>query len=557
MPTRKSSIASIEGLRALSIAAVIGFHFWPQTLSGGFLGVDLFFVISGYVITGMLAHQLRLTGSIDFRYFYQARVRRLAPAMAAVVGITIAASALFAPDATRRAIRDSFFIFTGTYNWRLSGSDISYFDMWSPPLLQHLWSLSIETQFYMIWPLILWALSWKWSSKKISRGLLIFAAGLALLYLKQDALSVASLSGNYFHTHSHLVSLLLGSALGLIWRPENFAQSISKKAVLALDVVAGLAIIGLVATFSFSSETSGEKVFALTAILGALVVMTAIHPTNHLGAFLGSRPLVLVGQRSYSLYLWHWPIGLLVPKSALHGVISLAFTIAASEITYRWIEQPFRLRRVRWTYPQVKVRWVPVLPATLLFAGIVIAQVVTPPTLAPAQGSVSKPAPEPSSSASPTPTKVASNPSVFIGDSVLLGIRSALPATLNIRLFDGVVGRQANQLLDVLTKVDPALLDGTAVINLGNNGRLTHDQTVAILDRLSSFHEAIVVNVRVPRQWQDPNNELIARLVPMYPNIRLVDWYAISEGHPEYLGRDQVHLTPAGAAAYVEAIQNP
>lgn len=548
-------IHSIEGLRAIAVIAVIAFHLWPGIFSGGFLGVDLFFVISGYVITALLADQIRATGHLDFKSFYLGRARRLIPAIAVLVGVSLVLSAVFKETLNARALNDIPFIFTGTYNWHLSVGDVSYFDKWSPPLFQHLWSLAVETQFYMLWPIVLFALTLRWTSKQIALYLTLVSLGLSLWLMTGEA--------GYFTTQLHVISLFVGSALAMVWRREWLKPVISQGAQNLINQLGVSALLGLAYLLLFATENSGKNIYVLSAICGGMLLMAAVHPASKVRAFLTIPTLVAIGRRSYSLYLWHWPVHILTPEGPIYAPISILTTVVMSELSFRFIEEPFRLRNFKFTLPRIGLRLTPALPTAFLLLGITVATVLTPQSSPPAQGVVRvadsadwDESGDASSVPSPVNTPPEMKTSVFVGDSVLLGIRSQVPDNYNLRVFDAVVGRQAPELLAVLKKLSPELQQGLVVINFGNNGKISEGTTRWVFERLKTYKYSVIVNSHVPRTWQDPNNDLINQMLMRYPTVRLADWASASQGHPEYFGSDGVHLTLAGQRAYMATITN-
>ena len=205
-------IPAIDGLRAIAVMAVLLYHLGFDWIPGGFLGVDLFFVISGYVITRLLLDSIEISGGLDLAAFYLARIRRLLPPLVFMVVTTILAVGIWAPDTVKRLLLDTPFALTGTMNWWLVGRHLDYFEaIGRPSLLQHTWSLAVEAQFYFIWPLIL-LLVLKWFGKKrvaIASLGIAAASGLALLFVSfsLDAANAASVSHVYFGTDTHSIGL--------------------------------------------------------------------------------------------------------------------------------------------------------------------------------------------------------------------------------------------------------------------------------------------------------------------------------------------------------------
>ena len=243
-------IAPIDGLRAIAVIAVLLYHLGVKQIPGGFLGVDLFFAISGYVITRLILDSIETANALDLRQFYWARVRRLVPGLLFLILATIIAVALFAPDAIHRVFADLPYLLTGTNNWHLVALHQDYFQSAGrPPLLQHTWSLSVETQFYLVWPVVLYLIWKRFGKANIARiALLIsFSSALALFIfsLQSDQASVGRISHIYFGTDTHSLGLFLGSALAVSWVPRNLTANITQRAQDFIDGIGLFGFLGL------------------------------------------------------------------------------------------------------------------------------------------------------------------------------------------------------------------------------------------------------------------------------------------------------------------------
>ena len=250
-------IPAIDGLRALAVIAVMFYHLGFSWIPGGFLGVDLFFVISGYVITRLLLDSIAQSGGLDLRGFYIARARRLLPALIFMLVSTVIAIGIWAPDTIKRLLIDTPFSLTGTMNWWLVAHHQDYFEsIGRPPLLQHTWSLAVEAQFYLIWPLILYFILKRLGKKVIPAASLIIAAasGVALLLLSfsLDASNASKVSHVYFGTDTHSIGLFLGAALAVSWIPQNFTINVTKQAQNFIDGVGVFGFIGILSCFLLS-----------------------------------------------------------------------------------------------------------------------------------------------------------------------------------------------------------------------------------------------------------------------------------------------------------------
>ena len=283
-----SYIAPIDGLRALAVCAVLLYHLGVKWIPGGFLGVDLFFVISGYVITRLILDSINSANALDLRAFYRARVRRLYPALLLLLIVTSLLILAFAPDGIHRFVEDLPYVLTGTNNWHLVALHQDYFQInGRPPLLQHTWSLAVELQFYIVWPIILYFIWKRFGKRNIAPIALLIAvgSGIALFVnsLRLDHASASRISHVYFGTDTHSLGLFIGSALAVSWIPANLSSSISQRAQDFIDGVGLVGIFGIVATFLYISESNATLyriAFPLAALFGSLTIASLVHPAS-------------------------------------------------------------------------------------------------------------------------------------------------------------------------------------------------------------------------------------------------------------------------------------
>ena len=318
-------IPAIDGLRAVAVIAVMLYHLGFTWIPGGFLGVDLFFVISGYVITRLLLDSIQRSGGLDLRAFYKARIRRLFPPLVFMIFVTIVYISIWAPETMRRFISDSPFALFGGMNWWLVFRQTDYFDTISrPPLLQHTWSLGVEAQFYLIWPLILLLVLRQFGKAKIPGAALIIAAfsGIALLLVSYevDAANTSQVSHVYFGTDTHSIGLFLGAALAVSWVPQNLQEQVNRRAQDFIDGIGVFGFIGLLCIFLFIDQENAtlyQIAFPLAALFGCATMVSIVHPASRFSPLLSNRVFLWIGQRSYGIYLWHW----VVFNSLAHNLI--------------------------------------------------------------------------------------------------------------------------------------------------------------------------------------------------------------------------------------------
>ena len=572
-------IPAIDGLRAIAVIAVMLYHLGVSWIPGGFLGVDLFFVISGYVITRLLLDSIQERGGLDLRDFYLARIRRLLPPLVFMIVTTSIFVGLWAPDTTKKFLTDAPFSLTGAMNWWLVFNHQDYFEASGrPPLLQHTWSLAVEAQFYLLWPLILLIVLKYLGKKLIPAAALIIAAtsGVALMFVsfQLDAANSSKVSHVYFGTDTHSIGLFLGAALAVSWIPQNFNLQVTRRAQDFIDGIGVFGFIGILATFLLIDETKPtlyKIAFPLAGLFGTAILISIVHPASRFAPLLRNKTLLWIGERSYAIYLWHWVIFQVSrPQVDLDGEDWALFTLrilvvlALADISLRLVELPIRsgavaywFKGMRYRTPEVRKRQ-KVLVAISISTTILLSSLVSAYALLDTadQNRAVKVAIEEASQPVKTEISAIGKTGIWVtGDSVILGIRHEIEARNPIALINARVGRQATELLEVIQKDSSAAIGSPIVFNLGNNNALTREQVVAIFEAIKTAPIRIVVNTAVPRPWKETNNALIDEVASAYPNTHVIRWDQISMGHPEYFAPDGIHLVPAGVRAYVAAIE--
>jgi len=569
-------IPAIDGLRAVAVIAVLLYHLGISWIPGGFLGVDLFFVISGYVITRLLLDSIQRSGGLDLRAFYLARIRRLLPPLLFMIITTALLVSAWAPDTIKRFLTDTPFSIFGAMNWWLVFRHTDYFEaIGRPPLLQHTWSLGVEAQFYLLWPLILLLVLRFLGKNKIPGTALLIACfsglSLLLLSLRVDSANAAQVSHVYFGTDTHSIGLFLGAALAVKWVPQNLSEEVNKKAQDFIDGIGIFGFLGILATFLFIKEsdpTLYKLAFPLAGIFGCAIITSVVHPASRFAPILSSRFMVWIGERSYAIYLWHWIIFQITrPAFDLEGSAWALFTLrilivfALSDISLRLVELPIRTGAVEYWFKGMKYRTKEVRRRQRVLLSLGAISLIAITTVASAHAITANSRAQQALSASleeavaPVSQSTTASSGLWVtGDSVILGIRYELDLREHIGLINARVGRQAPELLEVITHDKINMPDSTVILNLGNNNKLTREQVVNIFEEIKNQPKIIVVNTAVPRGWREDNNALIRDVISNYPHTYLVDWESVSRGHSEYFAPDGVHLVPTGVIAYVDAI---
>ena len=566
-------IPAIDGLRALAVFAVVLYHLGISWIPGGFLGVDLFFVISGYVITRLILDSIESANGLDIKKFYAARIRRLFPGLIVLLIVTSVTIALFAPDAIRRFIKDVPYVLSGTNNWHLVALQQDYFQaIGRPPLLQHTWSLAVEFQFYLIWPIILFFIWRRFGKRVVRRAALLIATfsgtALFLFSLQADNATAGRISHIYFGTDTHSLGLFLGSALAVSWIPRNLNPNISQRAQDFVDGIGVFGFIGLLCIFLFIDQENAtlyQIAFPLAALFGCATLVSIVHPASRFSPLLSNKVFLWIGQRSYGIYLWHWVVFQVTrPGADLTGnltslnIVRVLIVLALADISLRAIEIPIRNGVVQNWFRGMKYRTKVMQKRQRIFVASVTAfiTIISGSSVAFAwhrdQSIIIEIKPE---LELPANAMGVNKSGLWVtGDSVILGIRNKLAMQEEIALINARVGRQIQELIKEVEADKSRVGESKVVLNVGNNNSVSSEDMVKLMELLKDQPRVVVVNTSVPRTWRDGNNKIISEVVSRYPNAVLVDWASIAENHPEFFAPDGVHLIEAGSDVYVASI---
>ena len=626
-------LPGLDGLRAVAVIAVILYHANKNWLSGGFLGVEVFFVISGYLITMLLINESQENGKINFRAFWMRRARRLLPALwTLLIGVTTYC-ALFERDTLGNLRGDVVAAFVYGFNWFQIWVGTSYFSAFGFVPLRHLWSLAVEEQFYLVWPVLIAVVLKVFGRRPLLLGTLFFAASIAVsIYVAKTFEpgangSVLETPDHYIALFGHAVSkvdflflgtlgrsggLLIGSALAFWWKPSMFNNDHPTSERFIVSVVGWVGVLGLGAmlwTFHDVVEggadggTSGyaplfQGGFLLVGLASIAIIAAAVHPHTLLATrVLGNPVLVYLGQRSYGLYLFHWPIFQFYRQFAGKGLnviefVSLfALALIATEVSYRFIEMPVRSGGLREAWGKfrhsrlesdrerrqgiiaigVVVAVVPIFALVSLATARVklddigqsladgesgVVNVMTSTTaIATSQTTVAGTTSDTAVIAPQTTTLDGQVIEIIaIGDSVMLGAANVLTERgITVDALKSRPFRQALEIGNYLKSVNR--LGEIVIIHLGTNNYVDQKTLDEIMVPLADVDTVVFVTNHVPsKKWEEPNNLLLRSMPDQYGNVKILDWYTIAVAHPEYLYGDKIHLNPEGQAVYADLI---
>jgi peptidoglycan/LPS O-acetylase OafA/YrhL len=602
----------LDGVRAIAVTAVLLFHANPDWLPGGFLGVDVFFALSGFLISSLLLAELGETGGVRFGRFYQRRARRLLPALFLVLIATSVLAATVAQDAAARVREDVVASFFYVTNWWYVLHGQSYFEATGrPPMLQHLWSLAVEEQFYLVWPLLLYGL-WRLGRVQGVRigaiaGALLSTALMAWIAVRDGMPDLTDASRVYFGTDTHAMTLLVGAALATVWTPSRISRELTVRGRRVTSGAGFAALLALVAIFWFVGPMSTALYRGGFLVVGlvstAVVACSAVTGTAFAGV-LGRQPLRWLGQRSYGIYLWHWPIFMVLrPGIDLDAdgwpvqVLRFALTFVAAELSYRLVEMPIRRGAIgrAWADWKSGGRRALVLRAaiaSLTAVGVVAALGVGlssahEPTVQDALHGVSavgdgsltplptasRPTPSgPSPSGSRPPTAPAVHVPVVltagedafglsttaVGDSVMLAARRSLIATFPHITVDAQISRQPIEIYNrIRARKAAGQLGDVVIIHAGTNGVIHTSDLEAIVRDLQDRSRIVLVTCHGDRPWIPQSNASILNVAKLFPggNVRVADWDAASANHRDWFYADGIHTKGAGSDAYAALIR--
>lgn len=597
----------LDGLRALAVIGVLLFHGGIDSVPGGFLGVDVFFVLSGFLISTLLLEELDRSDRVRFGTFYLRRARRLLPALLVLLAVLALAVGLVYTDAAAALRRDGLAALTYVTNWWYIFSDQSYFEFTGrPPLLAHLWSLAIEEQFYLLWPVLLFLL-YRLGKRHVVGWIAFLGAIASTAWMwwladEQAMPLFADPSRIYFGTDSHIMGLLIGAALATFWRPGRLPTHVPKGARWLLTGTGIGAIALIVAAYVVVSEYTAwlyRGGFLYFSLLVALAIAMLTHPAIALGRIFATQPMRYIGQRSYGLYLWHWPV-VLVTRPGLDtpwdgsadwhpwatAALRIVLTFGIAELSYRFIEIPIRRGALGNTWRAIRSRSAQPRRIALAAAGavatvalattslVVLVRAETPavaadvaaalgldsggPTVVSIE-STALPNASPSTNARGLTTeelRSANGAASAIGDSVMLGARKTLQEVIPGIGVDASVARMPGAFTGRVKKLaKKEALANIVVLHPGTNGVLPDEILRATLDPLTDYQRVVLVNAAVPRSWEKSNNAVVRKVAKDYPNVVIADWNTAAQGHRDYFVSDGVHLTAKGARAYAEVIK--
>jgi len=627
-PSLLGYLPALDGVRALAVMAVIVYHANKKWLGGGFLGVEVFFVISGFLITSLLIAESQRDGTIDLKQFWLRRARRLLPALWTMLVLVAVYCSFFQREMLGNLRGDIVAALVYGFNWFQIWVGTSYFTAFDFVPLRHLWSLAVEEQFYVIWPLVMFVVARLGKRRLPLVGVLFVATSIAiavataLTYRSGYIGTISETPAQYMGFLGHPVSridflflgtftraggLFLGAALAVFWRPWLLSSSPIGTRGQLLDGVflAGFGALAVSAVvFRDVVEvtnvgTTGYNVlfrggFFFVGVASVAVIAAAVHPTatmtRHL---LGNRVMTYIGQRSYGLYLYHWPVFQMYRRFAGQGltpyefVLLVLLALAITELSWRYVEMPVRDGRfAAWRHrrrderlsgaaaePRARMRRAAAVALSAVLPAFALVSIATAEvklndisqSLADSESATVNLLDDPAPTTVVAPVIIGGVTQtttldgqlidvLAIGDSVMLGAARELSS--RGATVDAMKSRSVRQALEIVNYLKSVRrLGSIVVIHLGTNSTTSTETLDEIMVTLGDTPLVLFLTVHVPSEpRQSINNRLINALPQRYANVKVLDWYAIAQQYPEYLYGDDTHLRPAGARFYADII---
>ncbi|MFZ2510454.1 MAG: acyltransferase family protein [Gordonia sp. (in: high G+C Gram-positive bacteria)] len=589
---------ALDGLRGIAVLAVVVYHFFGNVLRGGYIGVDIFFVLSGFLITALLVREYGARDHISLSGFWTRRIRRIVPAALTVLLVSTAAAGLSGGDTAVKLWPQFWSSAAFVNNWVQIGSAQSYFADTTPRIFMHYWSLAIEEQFYVIWPLIFVALMWV-VRRRAMPARMRFAFSIAVIGGLASAVAMGVLyqpgedpSRVYFGSDTHVFGLLTGVGLALLitapspQAADSWPSRFGPKASSIFGwVLAPLAFIGLLAALFTVADTSSFAYrggLLMACLLTAVVIDNAVRETGPVPLLLRRKPLRWLGERSFSLYLWHWPVVVFVREwsagpggtstlpSWQIGAIAAVITVLASELSYRWIETPFRRLGLRGVLSKLGESGSRIGPAfavvvtvtTVLLAGSALGTSPAQSELETQLAALAELQKKANAAPPPAPTRPADQlPSGSqisgIGDSVMLGSSQGLMQRFPGMFIDGEVSRHYTGGEPVIAALQAqGDLREYVVLGFGTNGQAFPGQLERIVQTIGRDRKIVLVLPYGPVDGIPQAARQMLDFAPRYPNVFLAPWCSAAAAHPELLAADGVHPTGEGVDLYVDAVES-
>ena len=603
MSKKTKYLPSIDSLRAIAVIVVIIYHIDANYLPGGFLGVDLFFVLSGYLISSLIIKEYKSTGTVNLYNFYVRRARRLLPAVYFMITVVLIIITLFNGVLLKKSYLDALFGYIYSSNWWYIFHKLDYFDSFgSQSPFKHLWSLAIEEQFYMFFPLIFLIFNRKSKSNngnsKLNKNFIYVVLSLILVSLIAHILlfDINNINRIYFGTDTRAFSLLVGVVGAILYPMDRLSERTTKKDNMIYSIVSLVSILVLIGIMINTSEYNTwlyRGGFLLVAIIGLIIIISSGRQYTFMSKLLSFKPFVFIGKISYSLYLWHFPILVVTtPVSEIGNPnlfyvtlrIVLIFLVATG--SYMFVETPIRKlgfvnyinllfkRIMKFKNNTKKIIFASIALVAVVFTMGVFGKSV--PYLSTAfvtEMSNNKESQFISNNNDNNTNNSSEHKSdnnnqegnksedkkysslLVIGDSLTVDIGEKIKEKYPGAIIDGKISRQLTAATALADQYANYNNENTAVIfQLGTNGFFTESQVEELVKKFDKA-DIYFVNVKVPRTWEKTVNKELDALKERHSDITIIDWYSVANNNQNYFEPDKVHLNSEGVETMVSLIE--
>lgn len=604
MSKKTKYLPSIDSLRAIAVIAVIIYHIDANYLPGGFLGVDLFFVLSGYLISSLIIKEYKSTGTVNLYNFYVRRARRLLPAVYFMITVVLIIITLFNGVLLKKSYLDALFGYIYSSNWWYIFHKLDYFDSFgSQSPFKHLWSLAIEEQFYMFFPLIFLIFNRKSksnnSNSKLNKNFIYVVLSLILVSLIAHILlfDINNINRIYFGTDTRAFSLLVGVVGAILYPMDRLSERTTKKDNMIYSIVSLVSILVLIGIMINTSEYNTwlyRGGFLLVAVIGLIIIISSGRQYTFMSKLLSFKPFVFIGKISYSLYLWHFPILVVTtPVSEIGNPnlfyvalrIVLIFLVATG--SYMFVETPIRKlgfvnyinllfkRIMKFKNNTKKIIFASIALVAVVFTMGVFGKSV--PYLSTAfvtEMSNNKESQFISNNNENNTSNSSENKNdnnnnqegnksedkkysslLVIGDSLTVDIGEKIKEKYPGAIIDGKISRQLTAATALADQYANYNNENTAVIfQLGTNGFFTESQVEELVKKFDKA-DIYFVNVKVPRTWEKTVNKELDALKERHSDITIIDWYSVANNNQNYFEPDKVHLNSEGVETMVSLIE--
>ena len=595
---RKEYFPALDSLRLFAMLAILAYHYAPHLVSGGFIGVDLFLVISGFLLARSLMKWEFKDFGIKYLAYMIKRVLRLGVPLVIVFLAVVSIINLFYSDLLyniRGALISSVCFVN---NWWQINLGFSYFEQYvHPSAFTHLWYVSVLMQLGLLWPLLIVGL------RRMKKSPQFIAVVQIVLAVVSAVLMAVLYAGNgdpsrvYYGTDTRLYAFALGGALGTVWHPGKVAR---ERGVGFSHLAGGIGIVGMVILGILSVKLQDQALLTyrggmfLSAVVSTVVVAALTVPNSYVQRLLSFNWLVFLGKCTFSTYLWYYQLltmGGMTPFLSANKWIQWIILLVLSVATYLFIEKAFvsklthgklpDMRRFRNFLASMTTNWVHFVAVVLLVAlcvssgfGFARATSGENETVAEMQAQIEanerllakqKALQERNAQAEIKDVDYLTRSVMlfcrdlkvtFVGDSILLGAAAPLTEVFPLATIDGKVGRQLSQSGEVIQGlIDNGGMNDIVVLVLGSNGPFTEEQLDALMKQIGD-RQVYLINTKVPREWQDGVNEMLKNYADKSKkdNFHMIDWKSFIDQHPELLYEDGTHPTPEGSEQFAKLI---